>query len=137
VTAEEWSEEWVSWVLGCFLLGKQQRSALWLGTVQGYGNWSFSSAALSAPVGQPLAPHTATASGVLQRDFTRALVLLNPTGGYPSSTTDPGRPLRVTLPDSPAHYTDVFGKALVGLDGRVITLQKQTARVLLKVEAGA
>ena len=39
VTAAEWSDEWVSWVLACFLLGKQPHSALWLGTVQGYGNW--------------------------------------------------------------------------------------------------
>jgi hypothetical protein len=128
VKASEWSDDWVSWVLGCFLLGKQPGSALWLGTVQGYGNWSFSSAALSASVGQPLGKYSTTASGLLMRNYTRALILVNPTGGFPTPTA--GRALSVTLGHL-AQYTDVFGRPLVGVDGEVLTLTKQTAQVLL------
>jgi hypothetical protein len=79
VQAAQWSDDWVNWVLACFLLGKQPGSALWLGTVQGYGNWSHTSAALSAPVGQPVGPYTRDASsGALLRHFTKAVVVVNP-----------------------------------------------------------
>lgn len=129
VKAEQWSDDWVSWVLGCFLLGKLPGSALWLGTVQGYGNWSFSSPALSAPVGQPIGSYSTTASGLLIRNFTRALVLVNPTGGFP--VPGEGRALSVTL-DILAQYTDLFNRPVPGTKGQVITLEKQTAQVLLR-----
>lgn len=128
VKAEEWSNDWISWVLACFLLGKQPRSALWLGTVQGYGNWSFSSPALSAPVGQPIGAYSTTANGLLIRNFSRALVLVNPTGGFPAPAD--GRDLSVTV-DNLAQYTDLFGNR-VRANGGVLTLKKQTGQILLR-----
>ena len=62
------------------------------------------------------------------RNYTRALILVNPTGGFPTPTA--GRALSVTLGHL-AQYTDVFGRPLVGVDGEVLTLTKQTAQVLL------
>ena len=131
VKASEWSDAWVSWVIGCFLLGKQPGSALWLGTVQGYGNWSFSSPALSAPVGQPLGAYSSTTTGLLLRNYTRALILVNPTGGFPEPSD--GRALSVTLHNL-AQYTDLFGRPPAGVKGDVVTLQKQTAQVLLRAK---
>ena len=66
---------------------------------------------------------------MLLRNYSHALVLVNPTGGYPTPTD--GRPLSVTLADA-KQYTDLFGGPPAGLDGEVLTLEKQTARVLLR-----
>jgi hypothetical protein len=48
------TDEWAEWVIGAFLVGSQTRSALWLGGVQSYGNWSVTHPGLSAPIGTPL-----------------------------------------------------------------------------------
>jgi hypothetical protein len=132
VKAGEWSEGWTAWVIGCFLLGKRSRSALWLGHVQGYGNWSYTPE-LSAPVGSPLGAFTETPAGALLRNFTTSVVVVNPTGGWP--TPSDGETLRVAL--AGGSYTDLHGRTPAGLgaDG-VLTLFPQTAAVLL-LKAGS
>ena len=135
VKQAEWSDAWISWVLGAFLLGKQPGSALWLGTVgvrQGYGNWSvLAPAAMSAPIGSPLGPHATTEDGLMLRNFSNGLICLNPTGGYPDPQDN--RTLRIALGVG-RYYDAVAGKAWplpgLGPDG-VLTLAPQTARVLL------
>ena len=35
VESAEWDEAWIEWVIGAFMVGQTNTSALWLGTVQG------------------------------------------------------------------------------------------------------
>lgn len=71
---------WAEWVLGAFLVGMQPDglSAVWLGGVQDYGGWSFSSAGLSAPIGDPIGRRQPLDAGVWFRNFSGGLALVNP-----------------------------------------------------------
>jgi hypothetical protein len=73
------------WVLGSYLMGKEQSAAIALykfrakeGSEWGYGNWSYQSPEWDANVGVALAPPVETETGLWSRDYSNALVLLNP-----------------------------------------------------------
>ncbi len=118
VSKEEWSEDWIEWVMACFLIGQQPGAALWIGTVQGYGGYSIqpeTAVNLGAPTGDRF--RTGEWPILMQRNFTNGIVILNP-----SETS-----------------SSVFvGKGLVFLNGTAVPegqmmLAPQTARVLVTV----
>eukprot|EP00040_Diaphanoeca_grandis_P042292 m.264613 g.264613 ORF g.264613 m.264613 type:complete len:439 (-) comp57191_c0_seq1:166-1482(-) len=82
VQSPNWNIDWIEWVIGAFLIGIQEQSALWLGTVQNYGGWSYTPQ-LSVDVGFPSETYenisSATSSVMLfRRNFTKGIVFLNP-----------------------------------------------------------
>ena len=70
---------WAEWAIGAFLVGMQPRhSGLWLGGVQDYGGWSFSSPGLSARIGHPIDRRQQLDAGVWMRNFSGGVALINP-----------------------------------------------------------
>ena len=85
------------WVLGSYLMGKEQAAALYLSKVQGYGNWSYYPE-WSAPVGKSLGAPVEHASGLWSRLFSGAFVLVNPSNVTIDATVPAGK------------WQDLYGK---------------------------
>lgn len=121
------NDTWAEWVVGAFLVGMQANSsALWLGGPQHYGNWSHTSAALDAPIGEPLGSnYTALpddGSGLLFRNFSGGVAVINPS--LVPAQLDVG-------PGGRRGFRDLFGRKARGGE---LLLAPQTTSVLLFAE---
>ena len=97
------------WVLGSYLMGKQQASAVALyqllapeGSEHGYGNWS-SWPEWAAEVGTPSGLPEESAAGLWTRHYSTGFVVVNPW---------PERTLAAPLPPAPAgkEWRDLYGR---------------------------
>ena len=120
IKSESWSEEWVEWALGAFLLGRQPHSALWIGAVQRYGVFSYQpQEATAGRLGSPTSGryrtgHNAT---MFRRNYTRGVVLLNPAANQSASAyVEPG-------------FLDLNGSAVP--EGEMV-LQGKVAKILVR-----
>lgn len=119
------------WVVGCFLIGQASDggSALWVGGVQAYGRWFNTTPALEARIGSILPdepkflvlPH-----GILMRNYSNGVALLNPRDGPSPVTVTVGR----------RGWLNILGQAdsSVTATGSVV-LPPQSSRVLLYAPA--
>jgi hypothetical protein len=122
---ENVSDEWAEWVIGAFLVGSQPRSALWLGAIASYGNWSFTHEGLGVPIGTPLQKNFSVLPGrALLRNFTGGIAILNPTTS--NCTIDVGEGATA------GGFVDLHGKQTAS-EG-VVVLAAKTARVLVFAE---
>lgn len=119
ISSEEWSETWIEWCLGAFFIGMTDTSALWIGTIQGYGSWSYQSQ-FAANLGSPVSRRYRTGTDwpiLMRRNFSNGCVLLNP---------------------SQTSATALLTEEYFSLNGSLVSpgrliLDAQTARVLLHV----
>lgn len=120
VTTANWGPDWIEWVISAFAVGQQPRSALWIGGIQGYGNWSYSTPALSAPLGTALVESpTFLGHGVWLRNYTNGVAIVN--ANQTASTV-------VELGN--ATWLDLFGQPVSLPQGR-LALSRSTGRVFL------
>jgi hypothetical protein len=113
------------WVVGSFLIGMQPTaSGVWLGGVQDYGGWSFSSPALSAPIGDPVTSRQLLDAGVWMRNFSGGLAVVNP--------RDARAAVHVGLPRGGGAWRNLTGGAATRVDGSgSLALESHSAAVLL------
>lgn len=121
---------WVEWVIGAFLMAMQPAglSGLWLGGVQDYGGWSYTSRGLSAPIGAPLAGRRQLDAGVWIRNFSGGVALVNPRPGRATVHVGGG--------DARGWRNLTGGPASVDRSGSV-QLEPASSRVLLYAGAAA
>eukprot|EP00939_MAST-03C_sp_MAST-3C-sp1_P002189 g2189.t1 len=92
IKEEDFSEAWMEWVLGAFYVGQTPGAALWIGTVQGYGNFSYQPQETAARLGAPTSARYRTGDGsiLLRRNFTGGVVILNPTEAEATAFVESG-----------------------------------------------
>ena len=120
------------WVLGSYLMAKEQASAIALyhllakeGSEHGYGNWSWQPEG-TADVGVAVAAPEVSAGGLWSRRYSSALVLVNPW---------PGRSLLAMVPAVVgAEWRDLYGAVVPRGELRV---EPVTATTLLLVRVPA